>query len=385
MKIRIEAAALTAPNISGVGHYIRMLTNSLARYSPPNTEVSAFYFNFLSKHQDPILDNSIKHEKHTLMPQRLFAKLQSYGLPLPYDLLSSPVDVAIFPNFDRWTTSKATVTAVVIHDLGYRYFPETIERRNLAHLRRRVAHAARTADLIITVSESAKSEIIAEYGVPASKIIVTPIPADSIYSQPGTIDVAAKYNLPTKRYIFSIGNLEPRKDLPTMIAAFRALPKKIRKQYSLVLAGGKGWKTEATERAITEAQAAGEHVIRPGYIPQEDAPAFYQQADLFCMSAIYEGFGMPIIEALTSGTPVVASNIPVLREAGGDAVLYAQPKNPDDFTKKMLSIITDPQKARLDMKATAQAHLNTISWQDNTDRLIAAFRKAIAAKKRHTN
>lgn len=385
MKIRIEAAALTAPNISGVGHYIRMLTNSLARYSPPNTEVSAFYFNFLSKHQDPILDNSIKHEKHTLMPQRLFAKLQSYGLPLPYDLLSSPVDVAIFPNFDRWTTSKATVTAVVIHDLGYRYFPETIERRNLAHLRRRVAHAARTADLIITVSESAKSEIIAEYGVPASKIIVTPIPADPIYSQPGTVDVAAKYNLPTKRYIFSIGNLEPRKDLPTMIAAFRALPKKIRKQYSLVLAGGKGWKTEATEHAITEAQAAGEHVIRPGYIPQEDVPAFYQQADLFCMSAIYEGFGMPIIEALTSGTPVVASDIPVLREAGGDAVLYAQPKNPDDFTKKMLSIITNPQKARLDMKATAQAHLNTISWQDNTDRLIAAFKGAIAAKKRHTN
>ena len=103
------------------------------------------------------------------------------------------------------------------------------------------------------------------------------------------------------------------------------------------------------------------------------------------MSAIYEGFGMPIIESLTSGTPVVASDIPVLREAGGDAVLYAQPKNPDDFTKKMLSIITNPQKARLDMKATAQAHLNTICWQDNTDRLIAAFKGAIAAKKRHTN
>ena len=385
MKIRIETAALTAPNISGVGHYTRMLTNSLARYSPPGTEVSAFYFNFLSKHRDPILDSSIKHEKHTLMPQRLFAKLQSYGLPLPYDLLSSPVDVAIFPNFDRWTTSKATITAVVIHDLGYLYFPETIEQRNLAHLRRRVAHATRTADLIITVSESVKSEIIAEYGVPASKIIVTPIPADPIYSQPGTINVVAKYNLPTKRYIFSIGNLEPRKDLPTMIAAFRALPNKIRKQYSLVLAGGKGWKTETTEHAVAEAQAAGEHIIRPGYIPQEDAPAFYQQADLFCMSAIYEGFGIPIIEALTSGTPVVASDIPVLREAGGDAVLYAQPKNPDDFTKKMLSIITNPQKARLDMKATAQAHLNTISWQDNTDRLITAFKKAIVAKKHHTN
>ena len=82
MKIRVETAALTAPNMSGVGHYTRMLTNSLACYSPSGTEVSAFYFNFLSKHRDPILDSSIKHEKHTLIPQRLFAKLQSYGLPL---------------------------------------------------------------------------------------------------------------------------------------------------------------------------------------------------------------------------------------------------------------------------------------------------------------
>ena len=94
---------------------------------------------------------------------------------------------------------------------------------------------------------------------------------------------------------------------------------------------------------------------------------------------------MPIVEALTSGTPVVASDIPVLREAGGNAVLYAQPKNPDDFMKKMLSIIADPQKARLDMKTAVQAHLNTISWQNNTERLIAAFKEAIAAKKHHTN
>lgn len=94
---------------------------------------------------------------------------------------------------------------------------------------------------------------------------------------------------------------------------------------------------------------------------------------------------MPIVEALTSGTPVVASDIPVLREAGGDAVLYAQPKNPDDFMKKMLSIIADPQKARLDMRATAQAHLNTISWQDNINRLVGAFSEAVATKKHHTN
>ena len=161
-----------------------------------------------------------------------------------------------------------------------------------------------------------------------------------------------------------------------MIAAFRALPKKIRKQYSLVLAGGKGWKTEATERAIAKAQAAGEHVIRPGYIPQEDVPAFYQQADLFCMSSIYEGFGMPIVEALTSGTPVVASDIPVLREAGGHAALYAQPKNPDDFSKKILSIISDPS-ARNKMHESMRSQIQKISWEKNVDVLIKSFREAL--------
>lgn len=94
---------------------------------------------------------------------------------------------------------------------------------------------------------------------------------------------------------------------------------------------------------------------------------------------------MPIVEALTSGTPVVASNIPVLREAGGNAILYAQPRNPDDFMKKMLFIIANPQKVRLDMKTAVQAHLNTISWQNNTDHLIAAFKEAVAAKKHRTN
>lgn len=376
MKIRIETAALTAPNISGVGHYTRMLTNSLAIYSPSNTEISAFYFNFLSKHKDPELNKAIKHEKHIFMPQRLFTKLQSYNIPLPYDLFSSRVDVSIFPNFDLWTTIKSSISAVVIHDLGYLYFPETIEQRNLAHLRRCVPRSAKKADIIITVSESIKSEIIAEYKVPASKIVVTPIPADPIYRQPSTIDVATKYNLPTKRYIFSIGNLEPRKDLPTMISAFRSLPKEIREKYSLVLAGGKGWKTESTERAIKEAQAAGENVIRPGYIPQEDVPAFYQQADLFCMSSIYEGFGMPIVEALTSGTPVVASDIPVLREAGGDAILYAQPKNPGDFTEKILSILSNPN-SRKEMSDRMQAQVQRISWEKNVDTLMKSFEEAL--------
>ena len=373
MKIRIETAALTAPNISGVGHYIRMLTNSLANLSPKDTEVTAFYLNFLSKHRDPELSPGVRHEKHILMPQRIFAKLQSFGVPLPFDLFSPPVDVTIFPNFARWTTVKSRLTAVVVHDLGYLHFPDVIEERNLAHLRRVVPRSIAKSDLIITVSHAMKREIIDIFKVPAEKVIATPIPPDPIYFAEGpNIDIAQRYHLPTKKYIFSIGNLEPRKDLPTMIEAFCRLPQDIRQAYTLVLAGGKGWKSEKTEAVIQQAQAAGEHVIRPGYIPQEELPAFFRQADLFCMSSIYEGFGMPIVEALTSGTPVLCSDIPVLREAGGRAAHYATAGDPADFAAQMQRILTTPSiRQQLPTKAAQQ--LATISWQDNVDRLLAAF------------
>lgn len=373
MKIRIETAALTAPNISGVGHYIRMLTNNLADLSPKGTKVSVFYFNFLSKHRDPAVSSRVRHEKHTLTPQRVFAKLQSYGVPLPFDLFSSPVDVTIFPNFARWTTVKSRLSAVVIHDLGYLHFPDVIEERNLAHLHRVVPRSIAKSDLIITVSHAMKQEIMEFFSVPEEKIIVTPIPPDPIYFAEGpSVDIAQKYNLPTEKYIFSIGNLEPRKDLPTMIEAFCRLPQDIRQAYTLVLAGGKGWKSEKTEAAIQQAQAAGEHVIRPGYIPQEELPAFFRQADLFCMSSIYEGFGMPIVEALASNTPVLCSDIPVLHEAGGQAANYATVKDPDDFAVRMKSILTTPSiRQQLSRKAAKQ--LATISWQDNIDRLITAF------------
>lgn len=373
MKIRVEAAALTAPNISGVGHYTRMLTNSLADLSPEDTEVSAFYLNFLNRHRDPVVSSKVRHEKHTLIPQRVFAKLQSYGVPLPFDLFSSPVDITIFPNFARWTTAKSCLTAVVIHDLGYLHFPDVIEERNLAHLRRVVPRSVAKSDIIITVSHAMKRAIMEFFAVPEEKVVVTPIPPDPIYLQHDhIIDIPKAYNLPTKKYIFSIGNLEPRKDLPTMIEAFCRLPQALRQEYSLVLGGGRGWKSEKTEAAIRRAQDAGEHVIRPGYIQQEDLPCFFRQASLFCMSSVYEGFGMPIVEALACHTPVLCSDIPVLREAGGGAAEYAEVRNPDSFAKQMERIITTPA-VRDNLPEKAAAHLATISWQTNIASLMAAI------------
>ena len=166
-----------------------------------------------------------------------------------------------------------------------------------------------------------------------------------------------------------MGNLEPRKDLPTLISAYQLLPQKIKDEYSLVLAGGDGWKTEKSREAIKQAQKNGEKVIHVGFVDAKDASAFYQQASLFVMPSIYEGFGIPILEALISGTPVIASDIPVLHEAGGDAVLYAKPGNPIDFSEKIIKIITS-KKLSDELKSKAPSQLTKFSWDKNVKTIL---------------
>lgn len=371
MKIRIEVSSLATKNISGVGNYTKLLTEALD--DTPNTTVWASYFNFLNRQITPALNVRNNLEKNSLIPLKIYAKLQSYAVALPFDLFKRQVDLTIFPNFATWPTSASKLRATVVHDLTYLYFPELVEEKNLAHLRRVVPRSIKKADFIITVSESVKSELVKEFQLNPEQCIVTTIPPDASFAMRNPNEIHQKYDIPTKDFIFFIGNLEPRKDIPTLIAAYRQLPNKVKQRYSLVLAGGKGWKTEKSEAAIREAQEAGEQIVHVGYIDQADASAFHQQASLFVMSSLYEGFGMPILEALISGTPVVATDIPVLREAGGTAALYAKPQDSDDFAVKIQRALAD-DTLRKELLTHATTHLQTFSWNSNVEAILAVTR-----------
>lgn len=373
-KLRIELSSLATRHQSGVANYTRLLAEALDRND--TTETYGVYFNFLDRQPAPALNLHRPLHKISTMPLRVYAKLQSYGVAPPFDLFLPKAHLTIFPNFATWPTVRSRLRATVIHDLTYLRHPEVVEGKNLEHLRRVVPRSVRQADFIITVSETVKQELVEEFGLDPSRCVVTTIPPDASFTVPNSNDIHQKYGIPTKEFIFFIGNLEPRKDLPTLIAAYRQLPDDIKQRYSLVLAGGNGWKTEASEAAINDARAAGEQVVHVGYIDQTDAGAFHQQASLFVMSSLYEGFGMPILEALTSGTPVVASDIPVLREAGGNAALYAQPQNSADFAAQILRVLTDaPLRETLADHATS--HLQTFSWSRNVDAIIATTRQLL--------
>jgi O-antigen biosynthesis alpha-1,3-rhamnosyltransferase len=367
MKIRVEISSLATHSLSGVNFYTKRLAEALD--TTDDVDLTASYFNFLNRQPTPIINLKHPLDKNSLIPLRVFAKLHSYGISLPFDLFKPSVDLTIHPNFALWSSMKTKAKAAVIHDLTYLHFPEAVEEKNLAHLRRIVPRTIKKADFIITVSEAVKSELVKEFSLDPNHCLVTPVPPDPVYATPSANELHEKYGIPTKKFIFFIGNLEPRKNLSVLVEAYRQLPADIKKEYSLVLGGGKGWKTQKSQKAIDDAQAAHEQVIHVGYVDQDDSPAFFQQASLFVMPSIYEGFGMPALEAMAAKTPVVVSDIPVHREAGGDGVLYANPAKPEEFRDRMIEILTSKETTNaLITKATA--HLQTFSWTTNAENIV---------------
>ena len=377
MKIRIEVSCLATHARSGVSFYTKRLTEALDQAK--DVDLTASYFNFLNRQPEPELNLKHPLDKNNLIPLRVFAKLYSYGISLPFDLFKSRVDLTIHPNFSLWWSSKSRLNAAVIHDLTYMHFPEVVQDKNLAHLRRVVPRAMKKADFIITVSEAVRTELIKEFNIDPEHCIATPVPPEQVYFDKHPINVFEKYKLPMKKYIFFIGNMEPRKNLTTLIEAYCMLPKELKKEYGLLLGGGKGWKSEATRAALEKAQKAGENIVHIGYVDQKDSPAFFQQASLFVMPSIYEGFGMPVLEAMAGETPVVASDIPVHREAGGDGVLYADPKKPEEFRNQMVKILTSKKTASELMKK-ADAHVRTFSWEANARKVVDYAQKHLNQK-----
>ncbi len=375
MRIRVEVSCLATKSLSGVSNYTKLLTEALD--NNPGTEVHAAYFNFLNRQSQPKINLRRPLEKNSLVPLRIYAKLQSYNIAPPFDFFLTRVDLTIHPNFATWPTIKSGLKAAVIHDLTYIYFPEVVEAKNLEHLRRVVPRSIHQADFIITISEAVKSEIVKEFSIEPEKIIITPIPPDTTYLTKNDNEIHKKYGVPTQKFIYFIGNLEPRKDLPTLIEAYQKLPTNIKDEYSLVLAGGNGWKTEKSRQAIKAAQAAGDKVVHVGFVDSKDTAAFYQQATMFVMPSIYEGFGMPILEAMASDCPVIASDIPVLRETAGDAALFAKAGDSDSFCQTIQQLIND-KNLQKELVAKGKQQLTQFSWEKNSQTIINYTEKLLS-------
>jgi glycosyltransferase involved in cell wall biosynthesis len=252
-------------------------------------------------------------------------------------------------------------TVLTVHDLIFRHLPQHHKSLNRWYLNATMPLYCRHADQIIAISQATRQDLMAAYGVPAEKITVIPEAADPQFhpQSPETVTIVrARYDLP-QRYLLFVGTIEPRKNLGRLLTAFEVLQADGLTD-GLVIVGRRGWLTDAFFAQL-ERSPARDAVIFPGYVPDPDLPAIYAGAQALVFPSLYEGFGLPVLEAMACETPVVTSRTSSIPEVGGDAALYFDPEDADEILAQIRRVLSDPAlSAELRSQGLAQA--DRFSW-----------------------
>jgi glycosyltransferase involved in cell wall biosynthesis len=264
---------------------------------------------------------------------------------------------------------------VTVHDLSFLFYPEGFRTLNRLYLRLFARLSARQARRVIAVSESTKRDVIEQYGIAPEKVDVVyngvdpafrPLPADQVSA------FRTDRGLPD-RFILFVGTLEPRKNIARLLQAYARLPG-ARPPFMLV--GGKGWFYDEVF-SLVERLELGAEVHFAGYVPADDLPCWYNAADLFVYPSLYEGFGLPPLEAMACGTPVVTSTASSLPEVVGPAALLVDPTDTEALAVAMERGLTDAG-LRAQMKAQGLARAADFSWSETARRTKESYRRALS-------
>ena len=279
---------------------------------------------------------------------------------VPRLLTQTAVDVAVFPNY-AVPLACPCASIVVVHDLAVLRTPEHFTMAKRLLMRPMLTQSVAAASVIATVSQASKGDIMALLGVAEDRIALLPCAAHPSCS-PASPEVVAevwKRQGIVRPYVLTVGTLEPRKDLLTILRAFDRLERD-GIQHDLIVVGARGWRDDKLVRAL-EQRAALKRVRWLGYVPESDLVALYTGADLFVLASTLEGFGLPVLEAMACGTPVLASDVPALREVGGDLARFVPPGDDAAFARAIAHALLDRGGAVADRGARL-ARARTFSW-----------------------
>jgi glycosyltransferase involved in cell wall biosynthesis len=264
---------------------------------------------------------------------------------------------------------------ITIHDLSFLFYPQGFRVLNRLYLRLFTRYSVQRARRIVAVSESTKRDLVQHYGMSPARIDVVYNGIDSSFRPLPAARVAAfkaERGLPD-RFILFVGTLEPRKNVVRLIESFARLPKG---RPPLMLVGGRGWLCDGIFARIEALSLTDEiHVV--GYVPAEDLCFWYNAADLFVYPSLYEGFGLPPLEAMACGTPVVASTTSSLPEVVGQAGLLVDPTDTEALAAAMEQVLTSVEM-REKMRVAGLAQAQGFSWQQTARRTVDSYRQALA-------
>ncbi len=366
MRIGIDAR-LVFYNRAGIGQYILQLVEALATLHPLNDE-----FVLLQSRKDKsCIIHSNGFDRRSLWTpshNRFEQPALSFEVSrLRLDLLHSP---DFIPPFKR--NCKSVIT---VHDLAFLLYPHFLTKES-ARYYGQIDQAWRKTDHIIAVSEATKQDSIKMLGVPEKKITVIHEAANPIY-RPLPLDearqqVKAKYKL-DQDFILFVSTIEPRKNLPGLLQAYRQLRDKYKRNELLVLAGSKGWLWEEVYETVSNLNLE-KHVIFLGRVPLADLVYLYNAARVLVHPSFYEGFGLTPLEAMTCGTPAIVSNTSALPEVVGDAAVMINPHDLDGLTVAMWRVLTE-ENLRQDLIQKGLKRAAGFSWKKAAKQTLEVYHK----------
>jgi glycosyltransferase involved in cell wall biosynthesis len=357
MRVGIDICRLTDP-WTGVGNYIVNLLSGLAQADKHNQYFLYPYFWECFPRDIKALARFTPQQENFFffgdMRSEFQAKLLWAKLRLHSERLLAAVDVTHSTNLAAPRLKKSNLV-VTVHDLSFVRHPDWHKEDNVAFSRHNLEQALNRAELLIAPSEFTARELEDLYPQCRGRVRVVPEavlpqfrPWQENESQAAASGLAKKYGLNHPYFLF-VGTLEPRKNLPSLLKAFGILREQSPVTHDLVLAGGRGWRCEPILAALDEASRLNPQdenqpgrVRWLGYVPGEDLPDLYRHAFALIYPSLYEGFGLPVLEGMSCGIPVITAPFASLPEVGGDAVLYADPSSPEELAEVVGRLLADP-------------------------------------------
>ncbi len=264
---------------------------------------------------------------------------------------------------------------VTVHDLTWHFYPATMKFHNRAFHFLFFRPSLREADVIITDSESTARDLGAVMRVDRSRIRIIPLGAASEY-RPHDPSAAANYIASkfqvSNRYLSAVGTIEPRKNLTTLIEAIADLRGQGILRHQLLVAGAAGWKNSTLDSAIRRHGLTAEEITFLGYIPDEDMPLLYSGSELFVFPSLYEGFGLPLVEAMACGVPVIASNTSSVAEIVGDAGILVSPRDARGLAEAISRLIHDAELRR-DLRERGLRRVQRFRWDEAARKILRLF------------
>lgn len=334
MRVLIDVRHLTGATQTGIGRYTESLLNALFEIDQKNE-----YVLLSSGSYQPDLG---KPSIHISIPNKLLnlRTLLVRHPPITWRV-REPIDLIFLPNLNITTLPEDIPTVLTLHDLSWFFYPQFYSKKmQWWHTATRPHELIRKSRALIVPSLSTKRDVERVFNLPSEKIHVIAHGVSELFQpnmQASDHGVRSRFKLP-KRFVVFVGTIEPRKNLLALIEGVREYREKTRDDLHLVIVGRWGWKSHRLRRRLWKRDARGwiHHLDR---IEDKDIPAIYRSAEATIFPSIYEGFGLPVLESLASGTPLITSHTSSLPEVSGDAAIYIDPYNSRDITQALQGLL----------------------------------------------